>query len=739
MIQKTLRSKRLTLVLVFLFCLGTFNPGISKPVAVAGTNKMVIGSDNLIKLSNAFDPALCYNSYSLLFSDRIFENINYLDSNYANGTLALQLMNLVYEGLVTYDGGNIDSFKGVLASSWDVSSNGTVYTFHLKHNVLYHDGTSFNAYTMKYSIDRLIITNHKLGPVQFLDQYISGASNLAQVSSLTLAQANQFLQADGITAPDEFTLQIKLISSYPVFLSLLSYDVVAVSPYSIINHTPSSYNTSQTDSVHGMVSLQTMFPHLTNWTKLGLESNHDPAYSGIIPQGDIVTNTWISTNMVGTGPYILTNNIFYELDFTKNPNWHDSFKVAAPDQISWIETSTIINTGYDFINTFNIENYLSTLVDSSGKSRIAGFTVYNNSALINFRLTFNVNDSLTYLVNAASNISATWNQTHISDAKLVRYSMNDTYLASVDNPFTSLKFREAFSTAFDYDTFLADAFPYIATRSEGVIPLGMDGYQSQLIQDNIQPSFNLTLAKSLFQEVGWRGNITLPHGSGVYGSGIRSTADILLANAINSLNVGIKVIAKSDYSKIQFNYTSLVFDKENWGGVVNDPYGAVFDQLDSQGISSQIFSHYSNPTIDQLISQSKTETNFSNRMNLFKQIEVDSAMDFPAINLMNMLNLYVVNNSLTDILPSSSFNPLIPGFNFQFSNGPIIPISTSSPISTTISITASTSSSPSSSTSLSSSTTSTSSSSSNTNSPGFEFVSVGVLAILFLKRKTKNN
>jgi peptide/nickel transport system substrate-binding protein len=44
----------------------------------------------------------------------------------------------VYEGLVQFaaDG----SVVPLLAESWDVSDEGTVYTFHLRHGVRFHDG-----------------------------------------------------------------------------------------------------------------------------------------------------------------------------------------------------------------------------------------------------------------------------------------------------------------------------------------------------------------------------------------------------------------------------------------------------------------------------------------------------------------------------------------------------------------------------------------------------------------------
>ncbi len=55
---------------------------------------------------------------------------------------------LVYQGL---DG----SFVSGLAERWDVSADGLVYTFSLRRDVVFHDGTPFNAQAVKFNLDRI--------------------------------------------------------------------------------------------------------------------------------------------------------------------------------------------------------------------------------------------------------------------------------------------------------------------------------------------------------------------------------------------------------------------------------------------------------------------------------------------------------------------------------------------------------------------------------------------------------
>lgn len=50
-----------------------------------------------------------------------------------------------------------------LADSWEISPDATQYTFHLKQGVKFHDGTSFNADAVKFTMDRVVDPATKAG------------------------------------------------------------------------------------------------------------------------------------------------------------------------------------------------------------------------------------------------------------------------------------------------------------------------------------------------------------------------------------------------------------------------------------------------------------------------------------------------------------------------------------------------------------------------------------------------
>jgi peptide/nickel transport system substrate-binding protein len=58
---------------------------------------------------------------------------------------------------------NDGAFLPGLAEQWEVSEDGTVYTFHLRQGVTFHDGTSFNAEAVKFTFDHIVDPETKSG------------------------------------------------------------------------------------------------------------------------------------------------------------------------------------------------------------------------------------------------------------------------------------------------------------------------------------------------------------------------------------------------------------------------------------------------------------------------------------------------------------------------------------------------------------------------------------------------
>jgi peptide/nickel transport system substrate-binding protein len=59
----------------------------------------------------------------------------------------------IYEGLVKYKGATTEVVPS-LAEKWEVSKDGTVWTFTLRKGVKFHDGNPFDAAAVVWNLDR---------------------------------------------------------------------------------------------------------------------------------------------------------------------------------------------------------------------------------------------------------------------------------------------------------------------------------------------------------------------------------------------------------------------------------------------------------------------------------------------------------------------------------------------------------------------------------------------------------
>jgi len=89
------------------------------------------------------------------------------------------VMATIYDGLIRYKPGTVEVEPG-LAQSWDVTSDGLSYTFHLRKGVKFHDGTPFNAAALIATLDRQLSKNDpnyiaNSGPVQNLADFTYGS------------------------------------------------------------------------------------------------------------------------------------------------------------------------------------------------------------------------------------------------------------------------------------------------------------------------------------------------------------------------------------------------------------------------------------------------------------------------------------------------------------------------------------------------------------------------------------
>jgi len=194
-----------------------------------------------------------------------------LDPSSAYDTASGEILENVYETLYTYEYGNPAVLVPQLATAmptWNAAANQCVIT--LRQNILFSDGTPFNATAVKASFDRVVLMHDPGGP-DWMFGYFAGA-NTYWDSNMTTNDVNVYKWGpDGIpnTSDDvkaavyvsgEYEVTLSLDTPYVPFTAILAYSISdIISPTAIAAH----------------------------------------------PDTPGQTNDWFEENMVGTGPYLL--------------------------------------------------------------------------------------------------------------------------------------------------------------------------------------------------------------------------------------------------------------------------------------------------------------------------------------------------------------------------------------------------------------------------------------------------
>jgi len=166
------------IVIVILVVAGIVGYFLTMPTGPALKDTLVMGTTDSVE--SCLDPARAYDYFG-------WEIIQSLSS-----------------GLVDYRPGatgSADDIVPALATSWSVSADGLVWTFNLRQNVKYEDGTEFNATHVKYTFDREIGIADEDGPFVGI-----GYSDIIQ----------------NVTVIDKYTVKFYLKIPFAAFLSLMA-------------------------------------------------------------------------------------------------------------------------------------------------------------------------------------------------------------------------------------------------------------------------------------------------------------------------------------------------------------------------------------------------------------------------------------------------------------------------------------------------------------------------------------
>jgi peptide/nickel transport system substrate-binding protein len=146
------------------------------------------------------------------------EDANTLDPIHTDIGETVKVLVNIYDTLVTHHDTKAELVPG-LAESWQTSADGLTWTFHLRPNVLFHDGTALDADAVVFTFERLLKKEHP---------YVFEPGRPYQ---------SAFHMIESVKAADPNTVVFTLKSPSAVFLqNLAMFPASIVSPTAVKKH-----------------------------------------------------------------------------------------------------------------------------------------------------------------------------------------------------------------------------------------------------------------------------------------------------------------------------------------------------------------------------------------------------------------------------------------------------------------------------------------------------------------------
>ncbi len=148
---------------------------------------------------------------------RLWSDPPTLDPHLSSDTTSAGIVVEIYSGLVAL---NTDlQLVPDIAESWEIDGSGTVYTFHIRDNAKFHDGTPVTAGDFKWSMERAV---HPDTASPVADTYLN------DIVGVEDALEGKTTDISGVKVIDDSTLQITIDAPKAYFLAKLTYPTAYV-------------------------------------------------------------------------------------------------------------------------------------------------------------------------------------------------------------------------------------------------------------------------------------------------------------------------------------------------------------------------------------------------------------------------------------------------------------------------------------------------------------------------------
>ncbi|PKB79705.1 MAG: hypothetical protein BZY88_11945 [SAR202 cluster bacterium Io17-Chloro-G9] len=148
---------------------------------------------------------------------RLFIDPPTLDPHITTDATSAQIIVELFGGLLTIDPDL--NIAPDLAERWDISPDGTVYTFHIRKDAVFHDGRPVTAEDFRWSFER---ATSPLTESPVVDQY------LGDIKGVTEKVNGDASAISGVKVIDDHTLEITIDAPKAYFLAKMTYPTAFV-------------------------------------------------------------------------------------------------------------------------------------------------------------------------------------------------------------------------------------------------------------------------------------------------------------------------------------------------------------------------------------------------------------------------------------------------------------------------------------------------------------------------------
>lgn len=551
-----------------------------------------------------------------------------MDPHLSGDSTSAEYVVEIYSGLMAYD--NELNLIPDLAESYNVSDDGLVYTFKLRDNAVFQDGTPITADDFKWSFERAC--DPATGSPT-ADTY------LGDIVGCRAKLQGEADEVEGVVVVDDSTLQLTIDEPKAFFLAKMTYPTAYVLDQANVESDP---DWALSPNGSGPFKLAKYAPD----DGLILLERNDNYYRDPKPILDRVAYL-IDAPVNGMAAYegdtvqamLLVDQKFEDLSV----EWVEQLITAIAQSLNLASSQSIsllgaapASTGEGSQLVFNMPEEVGNRLSSADFASAPALAEYRiisayvppdqENVLEQILKEFDLPGATYDAINIGTgNLSmATDPNNPLSKELITTPGLDVSYLAFNVNkpPFDDPKIRQAFNLALDKQRMVKIVFQGNVPVANGIVPPTMPGYKNPNLSDfEYDPERALELiAESSYGDVTELPEITL----NISGAGGRAPQIIESIVESYKQNLGVEVtVEQTPWSEFLagLNQPDIPYQMYQLGWVADYPDPQNFLEVLFHSNSSQNHGGYSNPEVDALLDEARRTQDADERLALYQQAE----------------------------------------------------------------------------------------------------------------------